>query len=134
MTYIVMQTKPAGIVVTFPYDLTVVDLLKRTVPGYGRKWNPDGKRWTIFEPLAAVAFARAVVAAGHDLEADFEWQRKPKAKPADNWADDLLIAVGPDRREAVFKALVRVLHPDRPDYGDRALFEALDAARRKAAA
>lgn len=181
MTYIVMQTKPAGITVHFRYDPELVALIKECVPSYSREWDATRKRWTITEPDWAATFARAATRAGHEVDADFDWEaaeqaaeqkreeqrqreaerakervrrqreeREERARqnqqrqyraytppprfapPADPFVA-LLRTVGPARADAVFKALVRVLHPDRPDYGDRALFEQLDAARRAVA-
>lgn len=56
-------------------------------------------------------------------------RQSPRGGPASaDWADTLLRAVGPDRHEAVFKALTRVLHPDAAT-GDEDLMKDLNQAR-----
>jgi hypothetical protein len=45
------------------------------------------------------------------------------------WAHALLRRVGPLRREPVFRALTRILHPDNPATGDAVLQRELNTAR-----
>jgi hypothetical protein len=56
--------------------------------------------------------------------------RPPRSSPSNDWAHSLFRAVGPDRAEAVYKALSRVLHPDTPT-GDHQLMQQLNEARRR---
>jgi hypothetical protein len=56
-------------------------------------------------------------------------RRPPPRATSTDWCGPLFSAVGPDRREAVFKALVRVLHPDNAKTGDTKLMQDLNAAR-----
>lgn len=65
---------------------------------------------------------------------DRAWQRAdsghtaPGGAAIEDWAEQLLRAVGPERVDAVFKALTRVLHPD-VKTGDETLMKALNNAR-----
>lgn len=124
--------------VRFPYNREVVDLLKGTVPARARSWDPNASVWTLTADTWLPDLVAALEAAGHRVVTVGE-PRQKRQKPTQRtrtaeigWADAVFSAVGPTRHKAVFRALTSVLHPDRPDTGDRALFEALESARRKA--
>lgn len=118
-----------------PYELRE---LVKTFPG--RKWRPDEKCWTV--GLSTVdALADALRAVGETVfvtRADgTPWtsgraEHGHRAAPSSSWAESLLGAVGPERADAVFRALSRVLHPDAG--GDTALMQQLNAARTRGGA
>lgn len=130
--------------VAFPYNPELVDLLKLAVPSYGRHWNPAAKVWTI-SSLHVGDFISYARRAGHhvmDLRGDGGQKRRTdhdhygSSATPHGWAESLLAAVGPEREDAVFKALTRVLHPDTAT-GSTELMQQLNRARdarRKAAA
>lgn len=116
--------------VTFPYNPTVVGLIKREVPGSGRSWDPALKEWRVsdayVDDLAAV-----IQHYGFKIEV-----QKPANPPAptggtQNWAATLFSRVGPARTEAVFRAMQKVVHPDNPLTGDNDLCRELIEAREK---
>lgn len=134
--------------VRFDYNPDLVELIKSTIPGRFRRWDPARKVWTVTGGLAG-EFARTARSRGHVVN-DTHFTsghrqrqappppppppRAPRAATTD-WAGSLLDAVGPERQEAVFRALVRVLHPD-TSTGSTELMQQLNRARdqRKAAA
>lgn len=126
--------------VRFAYNPDLVAMIKDEVAGIDREYDPNTKTWTIADVEVLDPFLAALAAAGHRVRASGVRReksrqpppRQPRAASAATWADTLLATVGPTRRKAVFKALTSVLHPDRPDTGDRDLFEQLETARRKA--
>lgn len=101
-----------------------------------RRWLPDSRAWRI-----GVTFvddcADALRAAGCEVfvtrpDGSTWTSGRPgtghRSTPAEDWAGRLLDAVGPDRAEAVFRALTRVLHPDTGS-GDTVLMQQLNTAR-----
>ena len=50
-----------------PYDAGFVDKFKRVVPGSGRRWDKDGKRWLISPAHAAAVIALVRATWGIDL-------------------------------------------------------------------
>jgi hypothetical protein len=133
-----------GYRVHFPYDPTLVALIKSAVPAGQRRWDPEAKRWTILDTFSANYFARKARAAGHAVEmdgvrheSDSRFRGQQQAPPrssstvSTDWATALLRAVGKERQDAVYKALSRVLHPDVG--GDTELMQQLNEARRRVA-
>lgn len=115
--------------INFRYDPVVVELIK-TLPSWGRRWNPALKEWTVFEAFVPV-LTTILEADGHRVLSSFTRSTpppRPRSAPVENWADALLDAVGPERVEPVHRALTRVLHPD-TGTGDTALMQALNVAR-----
>ena len=110
--------------VAFRYDPAVIDKM-RTVPS--AHWNPSIRQWVVGAQLAThlrialrqweVAWADTAPSAAND--------------GTGSWATNLFAVVGPDRREAVFRALSKVLHPDTAT-GDTALMQTLLDARNAA--
>ncbi|MDN5929508.1 MAG: hypothetical protein L0I24_00320 [Pseudonocardia sp.] len=125
---------PGHVRVTFAYDPALVEALKSVVPASYRSWSPSARAWSI--ALHCVRHLTAyLIQAGHpivDLRtrggATTPPRRPAPAPPAVEWAEALLDAVGPDRVEAVHRALTRVLHPDAAT-GDTQLQQALNVAR-----
>lgn len=104
----------------------------------GRRWDKAKKCW--FVPVDFVnQLADALRAAGctvYVTRANGEpWgsgrgSHGHRSTPADGWADAMFEAVGPDRMDAVYKALSRTLHPDLAG-GDTALMQELNTARQR---
>jgi hypothetical protein len=116
--------------VRFAYNPDVVGLLKTTVPAFARTWDSSAKRWTVDLDYAGL-LASVLRRAGHQvigLEPPKPPPRTDSADPA-RWATVLLRRVGPARREPVFRALTRILHPDNQQTGDTQLQRELNAAR-----
>jgi len=133
--------------VRFRYQRAWVELLKDTVPGYDREWDPDRRVWVIAD-ASVQELAEALAAVG----ASVQWVNEdpyrtrhrshrtggdagppPPPPPRGGtdtcpWARVLLDAVGETRREPVFRALSKVLHPDTAT-GDAALMRELLEAR-----
>jgi hypothetical protein len=123
--------------VQFDYDPDVVAILE-DIPEFARKWRPVTRSWWIFGYyagyLASELDAHAHTVTGIDPN---HWRRRGSQHnggrhngcAADDWATILFARVGPERTDAVFKALSRVLHPDNIDTGDNELQRQLNDAR-----
>ncbi|MDT5371454.1 MAG: hypothetical protein QOC62_5885 [Mycobacterium sp.] len=96
--------------VSFPYDPAVVAVIK-ALPAYARRWNPESKVWRI-----DVGYARSLAGNLRELGHIVVGLEPPRAngKTIDgtDWARVMLRQVGHKRREPVFRALTRILHPD----------------------
>ncbi|MGE0881535.1 MAG: hypothetical protein AB7L13_23925 [Acidimicrobiia bacterium] len=115
------------LVVSFDYDAHAVRAIKR-LPN--RHFNGDDKTWRV-PSWALPDVVRALESVG------FVVHRPPTASvrvqhPSGQWAELLFTAIPEHLREPVFKALVRVLHPDIG--GDTRLTQDLNEAWRKAKA
>jgi hypothetical protein len=113
--------------VVFAYDAEAVDII-RTIAG--RIWNPEGRYWAI--PVDAVNLAaRRFTDAGFDVAVDGKpWTPTASSSLAiGSPVDVFYYGVPPRLREAVYKALVRVLHPDAG--GDTRLMQELNASRER---
>lgn len=110
-----------------PYELREIP---KTFPG--RRWDSVGKCWRVGrEHLDALADAlRAagctVYVVGAPDPRNGQGQHGERSTPGADWADRLLDAVGPQRAERAYKALVKVLHPDAG--GDNRLMQELNDA------
>jgi hypothetical protein len=124
MTAVVFTRAGTTFTVRFRYDPAVVDLIK-TVPSYARSWDPVAREWTIGHHYV-VPLEAALRALGHQV---IGLNPPPRAGGSGQWAHTLLHRVGPLRREPVFRALTRVLHPDNPATGDAVLQRELNTAR-----
>lgn len=105
-------------------------ILKR----WGLRWDSVEKCW-----CARNGFVRAGLEADLRAYGDLvigvdetpTWARVPPPQaaraPSVNWADALLIAMPPGLRDKVYRAVVRVLHPDVG--GDLELMQQLNGAR-----
>ena len=115
-------------IVRFAYDPELIDLLKAAVPARSRSWDPQLRQWTVRAELVE-HFATVLRATGHTV-VGVEPDPPPRTGAGtDQWARTLLRRVGPTRREPVFRALTRVLHPDNADTGDTTLQRELNLAR-----
>lgn len=122
--------------VRFAFNEILVDTLKHTVPRDMRSWQPRSKTWVIRDYISALQFARAARRLEFHVESNVDefrsitdtWKPAPKASPVVPWADALYAAVGPDRIDAVHRALTKVLHPDATT-GDANLMRDLNIAR-----
>jgi hypothetical protein len=122
MTATVTFTKPpfpgGDWTVSFGYNATIVQTIKAAVPSYARSWNRASKKWTVSEAWTHL-LADALVDIGCQV---FGLTDRGYRRGADNdtatrladgdWARELFKAVGPERRDAVYRALSKVLHPD----------------------
>lgn len=115
--------------VAFRYHAALVDMVKASCPPWcDRWWDAETRCWWI-DPhgygYVAEAFRREGVVITENGD-----EVTPTAEET-AWADALFAAVGPERIEAVFRALTRVLHPDAPT-GNHDLMQQLNRARDKA--
>lgn len=127
MSTVLFTRRGATYTVRFRYDPAVVELLKTAVPGYARDWNPATKEWTV-NTGHAERLAQALRATGHQVVG-----LEPPPPPTNggdplDWARVLFTRVGPTRREPVFRALTKILHPDAAT-GDTTLQRELNLAR-----
>lgn len=124
-------------IVHFPYDANIVSLVKE-LPRSSRKWDPARKQWIVTGYIHAHHLAATLQFFGYPVVSnvpEFNTRKQqdppkppPAKEPAGDWAEQLLRTVGPDRIDAVYKALARVLHPDTAT-GDPLLMRDLNAAR-----
>jgi hypothetical protein len=82
------------------------------------------------EPEAAQQQSRHQAPTGEKRNPTGEKAKRNDRNDYDRWAKLLFQAVGPDRAEAVYRALAKVLHPDTPT-GDTRLQQQLNAAYSK---
>lgn len=138
MTNVYVAASPNGRcwIVRFAYDANLVRHLKAVKPEH-RSFDPVEKTWSISDYISLHTIVARIAADGYVVISDdpaFRNRRQstppPPAKPAaaEPWADALFDAVGPDRIDAVHRALTKVLHPDVAG-GDAALMQALNVAR-----
>ena len=102
------------------------------------KWRPATRSWWIFVYYAGY-LASELDAHGHTVIGlnPTHWRRhgsqhngaQHNGSAGDDWAKALFARVGPERADAVFKALTRVLHPDNVATGDTELQRELNDAR-----
>ncbi len=116
MTAVRFTRRSTDYAVAFAFNPAVVELLKGTVPGYARSWAASRKEWSV-EHQWAETLAAALRVAGHTVvgleeRERHQQQRKPRDPDPATWARILFQRVGPDRRQAVYRALAKVLHPD----------------------
>jgi hypothetical protein len=113
------------------YCLYALRHIPSSIPG--RRWDPVGKCWRI--PTWAVEEVAAELrAAGREVRVTLPDGSRPHWTPspvAGTWADQLFGRVRQDRIDAVHRALVKVLHPDR-DGGSTELMADLNTARDRA--
>lgn len=115
------------VLVSFRYDPEVIGLIK-TLPVWGRRWNPETKEWTVRESFTSELIGLLEFAGHRVLVTGARAAPPPRLAPrGETWADALLDAVGPQRVEKVHRALVKVLHPDVG--GDDELMAQLNRAR-----
>lgn len=124
--------------VEFQYDAHLLAHVKSIRP-FARSWDKQRKIWTLQDYPTARGFAESVRLDGYHVVGnvlEFNTRQRetpppPPTKPAPTaqpWAEQLLDAVGPDRRDAVYKAMCRILHPDVAT-GSTELMRDLNAAR-----
>jgi hypothetical protein len=116
--------------VRFAFDAGVVHLIKTVVPPRYRKWNAATKTCQVgglyLDQLSAAARLSGYTVIDDGVSS---WaRREPRRAPTTDWAEALFAAVGPDRADAVHRALTRVLHPDVAS-GDALLMRQLNVAR-----
>src|SRR6266481_2573203 len=106
MTAVMFSRAPGGFTVRFRYDPDVVELIKRTVPGYARSWTRTDKTWFV-----TADYARLLAAELRTHGSNVHWpteSAKPSIANHHDWARTLLRRVGPQRREPCFRALSKI--------------------------
>ena len=143
MAMIVTMTAPSGYgehgdrwSVRFRYNEELVELVKAAVDWRDRAWSPTDRCWYIDRWMVCqlVDELTAVGATVRWEDADSPCRRQQQAEPPSawaqpSWAELLMTAVGEARRDAVFRALSKVLHPDVVETGDTALIDGRVTAR-----
>lgn len=112
------------VILVTPYSRSFLDSLKAAVPSFARTYDPATKTWQIDDLYGN----EAIALAGVWFELTVVDMRKPKTAPSTGagWAALLFAAIPERLREPVFRALIKVLHPDRD--GDTAAMQQLTAA------
>jgi len=126
--YFTRQPDGAAYTLRFAYSPELVALIKTTVPHYARRWRPDDKAWVVHVEFAQI-LANALTRQGHTVvEVDGPGPHRTDTDDADAgaWARLLFARVGPQRADAVYRALSKCLHPDVG--GDTELQRELNAA------
>lgn len=114
MTSVKFEKAGTVYLVRFPYNRHLVETLKSSVPSWGRQWKPDTKQWVI-DGLYARGLAadlRTVGCTVIGLTAEPPPRTAPAADDPSKWAHLLFRRVGTDRRQAIYRALSKCLHPD----------------------
>jgi hypothetical protein len=112
--------------VRFSWNQDVIDELKSSIPWQDRSWDKSAGAWFV-KTRFAEGLATRLRGMGHTVTVE---DKRPAPEPPKSvataaWVSALFDAVGPDRAQPVYKALVRVLHPDNPTTGDTGLAQAL---------
>jgi hypothetical protein len=116
--------------VVFDYDAEAVAII-RTISG--RRWDPDHRYWTI--PTTGINLAaRRFADIGFTVTVDGRpWTppapSPPPARAIGSPVDAFYHCLPPHLREPVYKALLKVLHPDTG--GDTRLMQELNASRER---
>jgi hypothetical protein len=113
MTAVRFQRRGSSHTIAFAFNPAVVELIKQTVPGYARQWIPERKEWEV-DATWVDSLAATLLAAGHTVAGlnDRTATRYPPKSDPSRWAHTLLSRLDPGLRQAVYRALSRVLHPD----------------------
>lgn len=128
--------------VRFRYNAELVELLKTVIDWRERTWDAVSRCWYVdhdavdylIDAMRAEGVTVRLIgadgrpitdtgSAGTGTAGD-----PPPAWAQPSWAETLLTVVGPDRRDAVFRALSKVLHPD-TETGNNELMRELIVAR-----
>ncbi|HTX96848.1 MAG TPA: hypothetical protein VME67_19525 [Mycobacterium sp.] len=134
MSTVLFDRHGATYTVRFRYDPALIELVKAAVPSHARSWNPATKEWTVSAGYAE-RLAKALRATGHQViglepsPADPPPRAGAFTSDMSQWARILFRRVGPTRRDPIFRALTKVVHPDNPATGDTAIQRELNAAR-----
>lgn len=123
MRFCAVIRDPRSADIRFNYEPEAVDLIKRTVPPAFRTYAPSTRTWCVDEPYVDRALA---VLGRHFGSVDITDQRTP-AIGAD-WATALRDQLPEPLRQPVYRALLRVVHPDAG--GDTELTKQLNNAFR----
>jgi HepA-related protein (HARP) len=109
--------------VSFGYDPGAVSIIK-SITSTSRSYDPTTKVWTVAGSVVD-DLVWMLTQDGHKVHVTVTGH--PPQTSA-GWADALFTAVGPDRVDAVYRALTKVLHPDNAT-GDHDLQQQLNVAR-----
>jgi len=98
----------------FRYAPAVVAFIKDTVPPRYRSYDPASKTWTVPNDFADPILARLRRAFGfHQVQLiDHSDTATAAGQPIAEWASQLFTALPTHLREPVYRALVKILHPD----------------------
>lgn len=139
---VVTMTAPSGYgehadrwSIRFRYNAELVELLKSAIDWRDRSWSPDDRAWYV-DRWTVCGLADELTTFGAQvqwLDSDSPCRETESSEPPPSWAQPtwaemLMAAVGPTRRDQVFRALSRILHPD-VETGDTALMAELLRAR-----
>ena len=118
------------VVITVPYDLSIVTALKMTFPGYARRWCPELKKWYVLRE-----YEDRLLELLRKFDYDVVWdspsrrnssaaKAKAKAKARQDPVSDLPPSTPPPHSPPPFSPA-----PPRFSSGDYALLEILPTAR-----
>ncbi|TXI55920.1 hypothetical protein [Mycolicibacter arupensis] len=123
--------------IAFRFDYAVKDAVKNIPTA---RWNPDRKVWTVDDDLGLAlkdelepwaAFVKWVCPEPQRQSYSFPFGTSPVPTTMPDPFAAVFAAVGDERRDAVFRALSKVLHPDVAT-GDTELMRQLLDARKTA--
>lgn len=130
----IVVTQPYGdeLHVAFPYNAEIVQAMRGVPTAH---WEPHFRVWSV-----GAAYAVELAYALRMWESQMVWREvenpltpaQPDVPKLTTWAQAMFAAVGPERTDAAFRALSKVLHPDLPNGSDdlmRQLIEARESVR-----
>ena len=106
----IVRRHDGGVVLTFPFERSLIEGIKRSIPAASRAYDPDDHAWTVAAPYATVAvrLLHGVFPDAEVVDAD--------AGPVtgDDWEIlHLRPTAPPELIEAAYRCLARLHHPDR---------------------
>lgn len=117
----------------FRYDPDIVDLVKTSVPGSARSWDPSTKQWLVdadwVRPLADTLRHCGHTVIGLDPPKPPPTNSHANSHNDHDWALGVFKRIGPNRSDAAYRLLSRLVHPDVG--GSDAMMQELNAARRE---
>jgi hypothetical protein len=125
VTAVLFTRRANDYAVQFPYSPALVAIIKQTVPGYARSFDPPSKVWTV-ETMWAPVLAAALRAHGYTVTGIDPAPPRCGHDDPTQWAHAVFRRVGPHRADRVYRALSRCLHPDMG--GDTQLQQELNQA------
>jgi hypothetical protein len=106
----IVRRPDGGVTLSFPYERSLIEGIKRFIPAAYRSYDPDDHAWTVAAPYATVA-VRLLRGVFPDAEVI---DTSPGPGPDDAWEIlHLRPTAPPELIEVAYRCLARLHHPDR---------------------